>query len=165
MYADTSTYSGPDENPMIDEDDELVFMARHLGDQKPGGAVFPAGTKPVKKLLNENYVLHLQLKLFQDFELELEIMDPLTGSTIGFLYIYENDGSLQQDANNRLVDYQFNLTKTDENGSNNYFDVYMHNCSMGAHGGEYECRDTESMNPEDTWFKSDFYERHFAENW
>lgn len=28
----------------------------------------------------------------------------------------------------------------------------------------YECADSE-MNPEDTWFKSDFYEKHFAENW
>lgn len=31
VYADAKTYSGPDENPLFDEDDELVFMARHTG--------------------------------------------------------------------------------------------------------------------------------------
>ena len=31
MYADPKTYSGPDEDPMFDANDELVFMARHLG--------------------------------------------------------------------------------------------------------------------------------------
>lgn len=31
VYADSKTYSGPDENPLFDEDDELVFMAGHVG--------------------------------------------------------------------------------------------------------------------------------------
>ena len=31
VYADSQTYSGPDEDPNFDQDDELVFMARHLG--------------------------------------------------------------------------------------------------------------------------------------
>ena len=32
VYADPNTYSGPDENPNFDKDDEFVFMARHLGE-------------------------------------------------------------------------------------------------------------------------------------
>ena len=31
VYADSKTYSGPDEDISFDQDDELVFMARHLG--------------------------------------------------------------------------------------------------------------------------------------
>ena len=31
VYADAKTYSGADEDPNFDADDELVFMARHIG--------------------------------------------------------------------------------------------------------------------------------------
>ena len=31
VYADSQTYSGPDADSNFDQDDELVFMARHLG--------------------------------------------------------------------------------------------------------------------------------------
>ena len=31
VFADSSTYSGRDDNPLFDEDDELALMARHLG--------------------------------------------------------------------------------------------------------------------------------------
>ena len=34
VYADSKTYSGPDEDISFDQDDELVFMARHLGTQR-----------------------------------------------------------------------------------------------------------------------------------
>ena len=34
VYADSKTYSGPDEDISFDQDDELVFMARHLGTRK-----------------------------------------------------------------------------------------------------------------------------------
>ena len=46
-------------------------------------------------------------------------------------------------------------------GSNNYFDVYKFTCDEGTH---VSCKDP-VMNPEDSWFTSNSYERHFAENW
>ena len=43
MYADASTYSGPDEDPNFDYDDELTVMAKDLGKVRaPSGIVtFP----------------------------------------------------------------------------------------------------------------------------
>ena len=35
VFADSSTYSGSDEDPLFDEDDELALMARHLGQKAP----------------------------------------------------------------------------------------------------------------------------------
>ena len=35
VYSDTTTYSGPDEQPLFDTDDELVVMAKDLGDIRP----------------------------------------------------------------------------------------------------------------------------------
>lgn len=54
LWADTSTYSGPDENPVIDYNDELVFMARHLGDMKPNGFPAPEGTTEVAIFIHFN---------------------------------------------------------------------------------------------------------------
>lgn len=92
-------------------------------------------------------------------------MDPLQdGNTIGYVYIFENNGSLKQDADNVLVKYEFNLTKTDEHGSNNYFDAYQFDCTDPSDG--YQCGNRDvPMNPEDTWFQSRHYARHFSENW
>ena len=47
-------------------------------------------------------------------------------------------------------------------GSNNYFDVYKFTCD--DFGDIHSCKDP-IMNPEDSWFSSNSYERHFAENW
>ena len=33
MYADPNTYSGVDEDETLDMDDEIVFMARFLGEK------------------------------------------------------------------------------------------------------------------------------------
>jgi hypothetical protein len=48
MYADPNTYSGPDEDPNFDSDDELVFMARHLGKTRVGKSTpMPQNVKKV----------------------------------------------------------------------------------------------------------------------
>lgn len=47
VWADAGTYSGPDEDPFFDEDDEFVFMARHLGSKRPPGFLSPPGTLSV----------------------------------------------------------------------------------------------------------------------
>ena len=33
VYADTETYSGGDEDPALDKNDEIVFMAKDLGER------------------------------------------------------------------------------------------------------------------------------------
>ena len=33
VYADSATFSGKDANPLFDEDDEIVFMARYAGEK------------------------------------------------------------------------------------------------------------------------------------
>ena len=83
-----------------------------------------------------------------------------------YLFVSEKIGEtgsyvLQQDANQKYVNYTFSLTTTNEEGSNNYFDVYKFTCDEGTH---VSCKDP-VMNPEDSWFTSNSYERHFAENW
>ena len=101
---------------------------------------------------------------------EVAIADPLTDGTIyGFVYLFvsekdENTGTyvLQQDANDRRINYTFSLTTKNDEGSNDYFDVYKFKCddTIDIH----ECND-DIMNPEDSWFSSNTYQRHFAENW
>ena len=101
---------------------------------------------------------------------EVAIADPLTDGTIyGFMYLFvsqkiENSGRylLNQDANQRRINYTFSLTTTNTEGSNNYFDVYKFTCDDAVDIDE--CKD-EIMNPEDSWFTSKSYQRHFAENW
>ena len=50
----------------------------------------------------------------------------------------------------------------EENSSSDYFDVYKFACNQPK--DVHECFD-KVMNPEDSWMKSKYYQRHFAENW
>ena len=95
------------------------------------------------------------------------ITDPIDGDQ-GYVYFFlsaydsERKPILPQDAGQKLVHYDFQLLTKNEHGSNDYLDVYKFSCDQPK--DVHECFD-ETMNPEDTWFKSPFYERHFAENW
>ena len=52
VFADSSTYSGRDDNPLFDEDDELALMARHLGPRASfTTAKFPKNVQQVLKIL------------------------------------------------------------------------------------------------------------------
>merc|ERR1712215_190319 len=104
MYADPGTYSGMDEDDSLDSDDEIVFMARFLG-EKSEELIFPEGVT-------------------EDIIEEVEVIDPMTESTLGLMYLFLSDGSLHQDAGNPLIQYTFNLTTINSNGSNDSFDVY-----------------------------------------
>ena len=39
VYSDLNTFSGPDEEPLFDLDDELVVMAKDLGEKSPAKSV------------------------------------------------------------------------------------------------------------------------------
>lgn len=99
--------------------------------------------------------------------MEVAIADPIKdGEIFGFAYLFVSQRHkrgqyfLRQDAGQQRVSYNFNLTTQD--GSNSYFDAYKFNCDEPI--DDHECRDAE-MNPEDSWFKSPTYMRHFGENW
>ena len=144
VYADPNTYSGPDENPNFDEDDELVFMARHLG-EKILNCNDPKLFCP-KNVKRESYV-----------ELAIGFDDEI----LGYVYLFREE--FKTDFTEKLVNYEFNLTKKVDN-SNDYFDVYKFICEDPTQ--HTQCKEHVSdMNPEDSWFASEHYQRHFSHNW
>ena len=85
---------------------------------------------------------------------------------MGYLYLFtlqSGNSDINPGAGEQLVEYKFNLTKTGPGGTNAYLDAYEVHCNV--FDGTYECEDAYPKNPEDTWFKSPYYERHFAQNW
>ena len=144
VYADPNTYSDPDENPNFDEDDEFVFMARHLGEKilnlKHPALSWPKGVK------RESFV-----------ELAIGVEEEI----IGYVYLFREEFKIAVPEN--LVNYNFNLTKKVDN-SNEYLDVYKFSCENKK--DIHQCHDPVSdMNPEDSWFSSKHYQRHFSQNW
>jgi len=74
-YCDPMTNIGADADATFDADDELVFMVKDAGDVSDGS--FPAGVIPSTCR-------------------QVAVEDPLGG--LGYVYLYENDGTLAQDA-------------------------------------------------------------------
>jgi hypothetical protein len=89
FYTDATTNTGADPTTTFDSDDELVFMAKDAGGQSDGstpqGVV--AGTCR-----------------------EIIITDPLGG--VGYVYLFQNGGSLLQGAGVSYVTYTSNLSST-----------------------------------------------------
>lgn len=90
-YTDTSTFTGPDSDPLFDDDDELVLAAVDAGGQasgpEPGGTLAGSGV-------------------------EITLTNPLT-SAEGYLYLFESDGSLDPAAGVSRVSYDFVLLSGD----------------------------------------------------
>ncbi|MBD0288051.1 MAG: T9SS type A sorting domain-containing protein, partial [Flavisolibacter sp.] len=123
FYADAGTYTGADPNTLFDADDELVFMAKDAGG-KFSGLLYPNST-----IINTG--------------LELKIADPLGG--VGYVYLFQQDGSLSQDAGVSYVNYNFRLS----NGG-----TYPQNFTfLGA------------RNNENTTVSTSNYEWHFSAEW
>jgi len=89
FYTDAATFTGADPDPAFDSDDELVFMVKDAGGQSDGST--PQGVVPGS--------CH-----------EVVITDPLGGE--GYVYLFQNDGSLQQGAGSSYVTYSSNLAST-----------------------------------------------------
>lgn len=139
VYADAGTYSGPDQDALLDEDDEIVLMAKEVGEEEMGES-YPEG-------------------VLDQVKIKLEVLDDTVKGSLGFVYLFVSDGSLEQGAGAQDVYYKFKLTATNEEGSNDYFDVY----NFGASHIGFE--DDSVENKEDSFFESKFYRRHFVENW
>jgi hypothetical protein len=94
QYADPNTWVGADGDITFDANDELVFMGFDAGglppdDQRtePPGVVAGSGVR-------------------------VEVTDPTTGQK-GWVYLFEQDGSLSPGAGADYVDYDFALTSGD----------------------------------------------------
>jgi len=88
FYADPNTFTGVDTNPLFDNDDELVFMAKDAGSKLNICAPTPAGCAT-------------------DITCELELRDPLNNALIGYVYLFEQNGTLNQSAGVSYVNYNF----------------------------------------------------------
>jgi len=88
-YADAGSYTGADADPLIDADDEVVWMARDAGGHAASTAPLPAG-------------------VLADSGVEVRMTDPLTGDE-GWVYLFERSGGLDPSAGADYVDYQFDL--------------------------------------------------------
>ena len=91
------------------------------------------------------------------------------GSVLGYVYFFISltdfygKPILDQGAHQKLVNYNFNLTKVDEKtGSSDYFNVYQFHCLNPK--DIHQCYDV-NMNPEDSLIKTEHYQRHYLSNW
>jgi hypothetical protein len=88
-YADPNTYAGADPNPLLDADDEIVFMARDAGGRPPAYSV-PAG-------------------VVASTATEIVAVETLTLTETGSVYLFRRSGSLDPAAGKDYVSYQFSL--------------------------------------------------------
>ncbi len=89
VYTDTDTYTGPDPDATLDNDDEIVFMA------KDAGGVPPSFSEPAGVIAGSG--------------IEITITDPLDVAQRDHVYIFESDGTLVPGAGQQYVAYDFNL--------------------------------------------------------
>ena len=87
VYCDPQTYSGEDSDPLIDQNDELVFMSQDLG-LRYDGEDYP------------EYTLYDPVVF--------KVYDPIT-ETDGYLYLFLQSGALPQDAGRPYVEYDYQL--------------------------------------------------------
>jgi hypothetical protein len=90
FYTDATTYTGADPITTFDADDELVFMAKDAGGLF-AGANYPSG-------------------IVSGSCRQITITDPLGG--LGYIYLFQNGGSLSQNAGLNYVNYNFNSLGT-----------------------------------------------------
>lgn len=121
-YTDPNTYVGPDTYPDFDGDDELLFMAKDAGNLAPLSGDSPVG-------------------VLEESRVEIQIYDPLDGA-VGYVYLFESDGSLKPDAGRDYVAYEFNLLRGP------YFTQYQKG---------------QGYNPEDSTVQTDDYQTHFSD--
>lgn len=91
-YSDPGTFTGPDPDPLLDADDEVVVLA---GD---AGAAAPAGSRPARVVAASGTAVVLT--------------NPLSGATAR-LYLFASDGTLDPAAGAPPIDYRFRLLAGD----------------------------------------------------
>ena len=125
QYTDANTFTGPDSNPQLDSNDEIAFMA------DDAGGIPPAFSEPAGVVSSTG--------------IQLTIADPLDIGAMGYVYLFQQDGTLSPGAGQSYVTYGFNLL------SGNYMATY----NMNANGG----------NPENSTVTTPNYTYHFGDRW
>lgn len=123
FYADAVSYVGPDTDASFDGDDELVFMAKDAAEKT--SADDPAGVTTGSRI-------------------QVVITDPIDNKT-SYVYLFENGGTLNQDAGVSYVTYNFRLS----NGG-----TYPGGFNFGS-----------GRNNEDSRLTTNNYSWHFAAEW
>ena len=123
-YTDAGTFTGPDPDAALDGDDEIVFMVKDAGQACGLHAAPPAGA-------------------LADTAIRVAITDPVD-ATVGYVYLFEQDGTLDPGAGRQYVDYAFSLTAGD----------YKTKYKLGT-----------GPNPENSTIDTDYYTRHFSDRW
>jgi len=122
-YTDAGTFTGGDPDTALDDDDEIVFMAKDAG-AKPGTFSDPP-------------------HVIAGSGVEIAISDPVDAGR-AYVYLFEQDGTLDPGAGVQYVDYQFTLLSGD----------YLTTYNVG-----------DGWDPEDTTVTTSYYERHFSDRW
>lgn len=97
-YADANTFTGADTNPLFDNDDEVVFMAKDAGVKLTICPSTPTG-------------------VVNNTTCEVELRDPLNNALLGYVYLFQQNGTLTQNAGFNYVTYNFTY-------ANNYQAAY-----------------------------------------
>jgi hypothetical protein len=88
-YADAGTYTGADDDPLLDANDEVAWMAHDAGERAPQQAALPTGVVPGSGV-------------------ELQLTDALDAGE-GRVYLFASNGSLDPAAGADYVSYTFDL--------------------------------------------------------
>jgi len=102
FYTDPDTWTGPDPDPTLDANDEVVFMARDAWGRA--------------RSFDENgyrYDLAEPPGVVPGRGMEIRIHDPLAAGSASFVYLFESAGGLDPTAGQSYVDYDFNLLSGD----------------------------------------------------
>ncbi len=89
QYTDTGTFTGPDSDPTLDSNDEIVFMVKDAGGLPPSSAA-PAG-------------------VITNSGVKITVTDPLAAGQTGYVYLFRQNGTLNPGAGQSYVSYAFNL--------------------------------------------------------
>ena len=93
IYTDSGTFTGPDPDATLDDDDEIVFMAKDAAGAAPSSSE-PTGIVPGSAA-------------------EVTITDPLDAAASGSVYLFHSDDTLDPGAGRQYVSYTFDLLSGD----------------------------------------------------
>ena len=111
VYADPNTYSGADEDPMFDENDEMVFMVKDAGDWASSDIPGPSGTEPGKRV-------------------EIRIQNPFRLQYVKFIYLFISN-ILKPNADKSYVDYNFNVLSWNKSHDQSYKETFDYSGTFG----------------------------------
>ncbi|MDP4182441.1 MAG: hypothetical protein Q8942_15295, partial [Bacillota bacterium] len=92
-YTDPDTFTGGDSDVTVDDNDEIVFMAKDAG-QKADTNLSPTG-------------------VIADTCVEVKVYDADSADKTAYVYLFKQDGTLDPGAGKKYVKYNFNLLSGD----------------------------------------------------